>query len=78
VNALPEPHGIVIQFVVGTTQFLVDDDVLIALLLGFGDGIMNVDIDGAVALQEVLLRVLDDAVWTQRHQAVGVAAEVGQ
>ena len=44
VDTLPESHRIVVQFVVGTAQLLVDNDVLVALLFGFGDGVVDVDV----------------------------------
>lgn len=51
---------------------------LVTLLPGLCKRLLQVDICGLVVFKEVLLSVLDDAVGTQRHEALGVAAEVGQ
>jgi len=49
---------------------------LIALLFGISDSIVDVDIHWLVILEEVLLGVLDDAVGAEWHETVEVAAEV--
>jgi hypothetical protein len=47
-------------------------------LFGVADGIEEVDVGGFVVLYEMLFCVFDDAVGAEGHEAVHVAAEVGE
>jgi hypothetical protein len=52
--------------------------VLIAFLFNFSDYLLEVDVGRLIILQEVLLGMLDDAVGTQRHQALTIATKIGE
>jgi hypothetical protein len=78
VDALPETHQVVVDLIVAAVEFLEDDDALVALLLGVRDDLLQVDVGGFIILEEMLFGVFDDAVGTERHEAVSVAAEVGE
>lgn len=51
---------------------------LVTLLSRFCKRLLQVDICRLVVFEEVLLGVFDDAVGAERHEALRVAAEVGQ
>ena len=76
--ALPEPHQVVVDLIVGPTELLEKNDVLIAFLLGIEEDFLEVDVGRLVVLEEVLLGVLDDAVGAEGHEALRIAAEVGE
>ncbi len=51
---------------------------LIAFLFGIVDGLDKVDVGRFVVLDEVLFSMLDDAVGTEGHETLCIAAEVGK
>ena len=78
VDTFSESHDIIIDFIVAFAQFFEYYDVLIAFLFGIVDGLEEVDVDGFVVLDKVLFGMFYDAVGTERHETLCVAAEVGE
>lgn len=75
---LSQSHNIVIDIVIALTQLLKHHDVLVAFLLCVVDRFEDVDIGGFVVLDEVLLGMFNDAVGAEGHEALCIAAEIGE
>ena len=75
-DTLPQAHQIVKYFIVSLIQLLKNYDMLVALLLRLCNYLLQIDIGRLVVLEEMLLRVLDDTVWTQRHQTLTIKTKI--
>ena len=64
VDTFLQSHQIIKDFVIWSIELLKDNDMLVALLFGLLNDIVYVDVARFIALEEVLLGMLDNAVGT--------------
>ena len=74
----PNTCEIVEYFIIITVEFFKNNDMLITLLLGLCNSLLQVDIGRFIIFEKMLLSVLYDAVGAKRHETVSITAEVGK
>lgn len=77
-NTFSKTENVIIDFIIRFCDFFKDNNVLVTFLLSLVDGIYKVDIYWFIIIDEMLLSMFNNTVWTKWHKTIHIATEISQ